>query len=138
MVEGMLDNDGVTIPDAQAVAFVKERLSRPDVLATGVAVRFQRTILRFAPDAEARLERAYAFVDANRGLWVGINMAGIEENGLGYPSRFLDTFRRMRSRIHIRRSRSRFTPGRWTGRTGTSATRSSSGRRGSSGNGVNS
>jgi len=98
VVEGMVDNGGKTIPDDQAVAFVRERLSRPDVLATGVTVRFQRTILRFAPDAERHLEKAYAFVDAHRDLWVGLNMAGIEENGYGYPSRFLDTFRTMRSR----------------------------------------
>jgi adenosine deaminase CECR1 len=97
-VEDMVDNDGRKIPDADAVAFVKERLSRPDALATGVTVRFQRTILRFAPDAQAHLEKAYAFVDANRDLWVGVNMAGIEENGKGYPLRFLDTFRKMRSR----------------------------------------
>ncbi len=98
VVEGMLDNDGSVIPNAAAVAFVKERLSRPDALATGVTVRFQRTILRFAPEAELRLEQAYQFVDADRDLWVGLNMAGIEENGYGYPSRFLDTFRKLRSR----------------------------------------
>jgi adenosine deaminase CECR1 len=98
VVEGMVDNDGKTIPDDAAVAFVRERLSRPDVRATGVTVRFQRTVLRFAPDAETHLEKAYAFVDAHRDLWVGLNMAGIEENGYGYPSRFLDTFRKMRSR----------------------------------------
>jgi adenosine deaminase CECR1 len=69
-----------------------------DVAATGVTVRFQRTILRFSPDAELRLAKAYAFVDSHRDLWVGLNMAGIEENGYGYPSRFLDTLRRMRSR----------------------------------------
>jgi adenosine deaminase CECR1 len=97
-VEGMVDNDGKRIPDEQAVAYVRERLSRPDALASGVSVRFQRTILRFSPDAEARLAEAYAFVDAHRDLWVGLNMAGIEENGYGYPSRFLDTFRTMRSR----------------------------------------
>jgi adenosine deaminase CECR1 len=98
VVEGMVDNAGRIIPDDEAVSFVRERLRRPDVLATGVTVRFQRTILRFTPDAEARLASAYAFVDAHRDLWVGLNMAGIEENGYGYPSRFLDTFRRMRSR----------------------------------------
>jgi adenosine deaminase CECR1 len=98
VVEGMVDNEGRTISDDQAVAFVRERLSRPDVLATGVTVRFQRTVLRFSPDAEAHLEKAYAFTDAHRDLWVGLNMAGIEENGYGYPSRFLDTFRKMRSR----------------------------------------
>jgi adenosine deaminase CECR1 len=97
-VNGVVDNDGKEIPTDVAVAYVKERLSRPDALATGVTVRFQRTILRFAPNAEQRLEAAYAFVDAHRDLWVGLNMAGIEENGRGYPSRFLDTFRRMRVR----------------------------------------
>jgi len=97
LVEGMVDNDGRVIPDDEAVAYVKERLSRADARATGVTVRFQRTILRFSPDAEVQLERAYAFVDGNRDLWVGLNMAGIEENGKGYPSRFLDTFRRLRS-----------------------------------------
>jgi adenosine deaminase CECR1 len=97
-VEDMVDNDGNAVPEAAAVAFLKERLARPDVAATGVTVRFQRTILRFAPDAEVRLEKAYGFVDAHRDLWVGLNMAGIEENGYGYPARFLDTFRRMRSR----------------------------------------
>jgi adenosine deaminase CECR1 len=97
-VEGMVDNDGRAIPDDEGVAFVRERLSRPDAVATGVTVRFQRTILRFAPDAEARLEQAYAFVDAHRDLWVGLNMAGIEDNPLGYPSRFLGTLRKMRSR----------------------------------------
>ena len=39
------------------------------------------------PDAEARLAHAYAYVDAHRDLWVGLNMAGIEENGLGNPAR---------------------------------------------------
>jgi adenosine deaminase CECR1 len=97
-VEDMVDNDGKAVPEDAAVAFVRDRLSRPDVAATGVTIRFQRTILRFAPDAESRLEKAYGFVDAHRDLWVGLNMAGIEENGYGYPSRFLDTFRRMRSR----------------------------------------
>ena len=97
VVEGLVDNDGRTIPDEAAVAFVRQRLSRPDALATGVTVRFQRTILRFTPDAELRLEQAYRFVDAHRDLWVGLNMAGIEENGYGYPSRFLDTFRKLRS-----------------------------------------
>jgi adenosine deaminase CECR1 len=98
VAEGMVDNDGRTIPDDEAVAFVKRRLSMPDVAATGVTVRFQRTILRFTPDAELRLADAYAFVDAHRDLWVGLNMAGIEENGRGYPLRFLETFRRMRAR----------------------------------------
>ena len=98
VVMGMVDNDGKAIADDASVDFVRRRLSQPDVAATGVTVRFQNTILRFAPDAERRLELSYAFVDAHRDLWVGLNMAGIEENGYGYPSRFLETFRRLRSR----------------------------------------
>jgi adenosine deaminase CECR1 len=97
-VTGSVDNDGLAVPDDKGVAYVKERLSRPDAVATGVTVRFQQTILRFAPMAEAHLASSYAFVDAHRDMWVGINMAGIEENGRGYPSRFLDTFRSLRSR----------------------------------------
>ncbi len=98
VAEGMVDNEGNTIPDEVAVAFVKQRLARPDVAATGMTVRFQRTVLRFSPEAELHLAKAYAFVDSHRDLWVGLNMAGIEENGYGYPSRFLDTFRRLRAR----------------------------------------
>jgi adenosine deaminase CECR1 len=98
MVDNMVDNDGRALPAEDSVAYVRRRLAQPDAVATGVAVRFQHTVLRFAPDAEQRLERAYAFVDAHRDLWVGMNLAGIEENGLGYPLRFLDSFRRMRAR----------------------------------------
>jgi adenosine deaminase CECR1 len=98
VAEDMVDNEGRIIPDAQAVAFVKNRLSQPDAVATGVTVRFLRTILRFAPDAEARLAQAYAFADGHRDLWVGLNMAGIEENPNGSPTRFLETFRKLRAR----------------------------------------
>jgi adenosine deaminase CECR1 len=97
-VEGAVDNDGRAVPIDEAVAYVGKRLSHPDAVATGVTVRFQRTILRFTPDAELQLAQAYAFVDAHRDLWVGLNMAGIEENGYGYPLRFLDTFRKLRAR----------------------------------------
>jgi adenosine deaminase CECR1 len=98
MVDNMVDKEGKAVPPDESVAFVRRRLSEPDAVATGVTVRFQHTILRFAPDAEQRLERAYAFVDAHRDLWVGLNLAGMEENGNGYPSRFLDTFRGLRAR----------------------------------------
>ncbi len=97
-VDGATDNNGHPIPVADAVAFVRQRLAQPDVAATGVTVRFQKTILRFAPNAEQRLADAYAFVDAHRDLWVALNLAGIEENGFGHPQRFLQTFRRLRAR----------------------------------------
>jgi adenosine deaminase CECR1 len=96
-VAGATDNDGRPIPVEEAVAYVKRRLAQPDVAATGMTVRFQRTVLRFPPDAEQGLVDAYTFVDAHRDLWVGLNMAGIEENGHGYPRRFLETYRRLRA-----------------------------------------
>ena len=97
-VEGVTANDGSPIPGDEAVAFVKRRLAQPDLAATGVTVRFQQALLRFGPRAEAVLERRYAFVDAHRDLWVGLNLVGIEENGRGHPARFLETFRKLRAR----------------------------------------
>jgi len=96
--DGAYDNSGHAITTADAVAFIKARLAQPDVTATGLVVRFQETVLRFSPRAEAQLVETYKFIDAHRDLWVGINMAGIEENGFGYPSRFLATYRALRAR----------------------------------------
>ena len=63
-----------------------------------MTVRFQATVLRFLPNAEQQLEQLYQFVDANRDLWVAINMAGIEENDKGNPRRFLAKYRELRAR----------------------------------------
>jgi adenosine deaminase CECR1 len=93
---GFADNTGRPIPVAEAAAFLRARLARPDAIASGVTVRFQSTVLRFLPGAELQLERIYQFVDANRDLWVGINMAGIEENNKGHPARFLAKYRELR------------------------------------------
>ncbi len=92
------DNTGRAIPVEEAVAFVKRRLAQPDVAASGVTVRFQEAILRFLPGAEQELSETYAFVDAHRDLWVGLNLVGIEENDKGNPARFLQTFRELRRR----------------------------------------
>ena len=97
--DGFITNDGRPIPSDEAADYVLRRLAQPDAVATGVTVRFQRTVLRFSPHAEARLAESYAWVSAHRDFWVGLNMAGIEENGHGYPLRFLDTFRALRSRF---------------------------------------
>jgi adenosine deaminase len=75
-----------------------ERLSRPDARDTGVTVRFQTNVVRFAPDAERRVEESYAFVDRHRDLWVSVNLVGREDDDRGYPLRFLETFREMRRR----------------------------------------
>ncbi|HEY0862570.1 MAG TPA: hypothetical protein VGD97_00565 [Lacunisphaera sp.] len=97
-VDRVTDNAGNPIPLEEAIAFVKRRLAQPDIVASGVTVRFQDAVLRFMPGTEAEIERSYAFVDSHRDLWVGLNMVGIEENGHGYPARFLETFRRLRVR----------------------------------------
>lgn len=97
-IDGAKDNAGRTLPVEDAVAFVKRRLAQPDVAATGVAVRFQESVVRFFPDTEQQIADTYAFVDAHRDLWVGLNLVGIEEKGPGYPARFLETFRQLRVR----------------------------------------
>jgi len=93
-----IDNDGRPIPVEQSVDFMRRRLAQPDAVATGVTVRFQCVILRFAPNAEEKLAQVYEFADSHRDLWVGLNLAGIEENGKGYPLRFLAKFRELRRR----------------------------------------
>lgn len=96
---GFTDNSGRAIPPAEVAAHFRARLARPDAVATGVTVRFHATVLRFALRAEERLEELYRFVDANRDLWVAINMAGIEENNRGHPARFLAKYRELRRTI---------------------------------------
>lgn len=86
------------LSDDEFHELLKERLAMPDALATGVTVRFQTNVLRFADDAEELVEKSYAFVDRHRDLWVSINLVGREDNAKGYPLRFLETFRKMRRR----------------------------------------
>jgi len=77
---------------------IKARLQQPDAVATGVSVRFQVVVIRFLPNAEQRVAAAYDFVDRHRDLFVGINMAGREDNNKGHPRRFLEIYRQMRHR----------------------------------------
>jgi len=95
-VNGFQDAAGKPVAPEDAWRIIRERLAQPDVVATGVSIRFQGVVLRFAPDAEQRLENMYAWVAAHRDMWVGINMAGREDNDKGYALRFLDTYRKMR------------------------------------------
>lgn len=98
-VHGHLDAEGNLIDANTVAAGVRAFLNSPEVKALGVTVRFQEAILRFRPDAEQQLDAVYRFVDANRDLWVGVNMVGIEERGTGYPRRFLEAFRKLRVTI---------------------------------------
>jgi adenosine deaminase CECR1 len=98
------DTDGNPIPADQVAQIFADRMNTPDAKATGADVRFQDVIIRFLPSAEKDVENAYAFVDQHRDRWVGINMAGREDNPKGYALRFLETYRRMRrtySDIHL-------------------------------------
>ena len=95
-VSNYQDQEGAPIDAERVVQLFRERLSQPDMKATGMTVRFLITIIRFAPNAEENLKKAYDFVDRHRDLWVGINMAGREDNEKGYALRFLDTYREMR------------------------------------------
>ncbi len=91
-----IDASGNPLTPEDANRILCDRLRQPDAIATGVAMRFQGVVIRFAPDAEQRLETLYAWVAAHRDQWVGINMAGREDNDKGYALRFLSTYRKMR------------------------------------------
>ncbi len=95
---GFFDNAGNALAPEQVADYLARRLAQPDALATGVTVRFQAIVLRFHPLAEKMLEEQYALTDAHRDLYVGLNMAGIEENGQGHPRRFLEKYRELRRR----------------------------------------
>ena len=91
-----LDRAGNRVPPDEVARIYAERMNAADAKATGVDIRFQDVVIRFLPGAEKSVEEAYAFVDAHRDWWVGINMAGREDNEKGYPLRFLETYRKMR------------------------------------------
>ncbi len=95
---GLVDAQGAAVDPEEFHRRLKARLEMPDAKATGVEMRWQVVVLRFTPVAEKRVEQAHDFVDRHRDLWVGINMAGREDNDKGHPRRFLDTYRKMRLR----------------------------------------
>jgi adenosine deaminase CECR1 len=94
--DGFSDNDGNAIPAEEGVRLIRSRLAQPDVVASGVTVRFQRSGLRYVPDAEQRLAAAWDFVVAHHDLWVGLNLAGLEETPGGEPGRFTAILRELR------------------------------------------
>ncbi len=93
-----IDIYGQPVPIDRGVQMLRDRLLTPDALATGVTVRFLATVVRHHPDAETQIERAYDLVSKHRDVFVGINVAGREEDGRGHALRFVDVFRRMRAR----------------------------------------
>lgn len=91
-------------PTQEAADLLRKRLAEQDLASLPISVRFQSVAIRFRPDAEEMVERLYDFNHRNRDLWVGLNMAGREDNTKGNALRFLQTFRKMRrkySGIHL-------------------------------------
>ena len=99
-VLGFLAPDGSVMSPESVADIYRQRLEAEDALATGVQVRLQVAILRFAPNAEATLRTLYDFVARNSDLFVAVNMVGREDNDKGHPLRFLDTLRELRQRHH--------------------------------------
>src|SRR6202020_2142925 len=97
-VQGAVKPDGSPYSVEEAVAIYRQLLDSPQAKATGVEVRFQNALLRFAPDAEQRLRELYAITDRHRDLYVGVNMVGREDNEKGYPLRFLPVLGELRQK----------------------------------------
>src|SRR5690242_3017794 len=95
-INGMLRPDGTEFSLDEAAGIMRARLAAADAKATGVEVRFQNSVLRFAPNAEDQTRMYYAINDAYRDLFVGINFVGREDDDKGYPLRFLKTLRELR------------------------------------------
>lgn len=93
--KGWLDAEGNEISPEDSTKIWLDRLEQDDAKETGVLVRFQTIVLRFTPTAEADVEEYFEFTHNNPQLWLGINMAGREDDNRGYPSRFTDVYDRM-------------------------------------------
>lgn len=91
-----LDARGELLPPEVADAFWEDRLAQADAVATGVTVRWQGVVIRFLPNAEEMVRVWYDYLYRNRGgHWVGLNMAGREDDNRGYPARFTQVFDEM-------------------------------------------
>jgi adenosine deaminase CECR1 len=95
-VEGAIRPDGSPFSTDEDAAIFRQCLASPRAVATGVEVRFQNVLLRYTPNAEQRLRDLYTITDRYRDLYVGVNMAGREDNDKGYPLRFLPVLRELR------------------------------------------
>jgi len=95
-LQGALKPDGAPYSVEETAAIYRQCLASPRARSTGVEVRFQNPLLRYLPDAEQRLKDLYAITDRHPDLYVGVNMVGREDNGKGYPLRFLPVLRELR------------------------------------------
>lgn len=93
---GMVDNQGVLLGPSKYAERLRAAAQSEEVKSSGVTIRFQAVAIRFAPEAESHVEEAYKLVAANRDIFVGVNMAGREDNEKGHAARFLPVFRELR------------------------------------------
>lgn len=93
--KGWLDAEGNEISPEDSTKIWLDRLEQDDAKETGVLVRFQTIVLRFTETAEADVEEYFEFTYNHPQLWLGINMAGREDDNRGYPSRFTEVYDRM-------------------------------------------
>lgn len=98
---GVSDVDGLPISPNKMVDIFRQRLKQDDVAATGMTVKLQLTLLRFASSAEDTLRKLYKIATNNRDLVVGINLVGREDNDKGHPRRFLSTLRELRRQYDL-------------------------------------
>jgi adenosine deaminase CECR1 len=101
-IEGQMGLMGYQKPDGslystdEVADIFRGMIASKEAKATGVTLKLQNSLLRFAPNAEDQLRALYAVTDKYRDLYVGVNMVGREDNGKGYPLRFLPTLRELR------------------------------------------
>lgn len=99
-VYGYLRPDGSELSPHEVADIYRNRLQEKDAKDTGVQVRLQLSLLRFAANAEDQLKALYEFAHQNRDVFVAVNMVGREDNDKGYPLRFLKTLRDLRQQYH--------------------------------------
>jgi adenosine deaminase CECR1 len=92
---GWNDSNGNQLSKDEATGRFLDRFDQPDAKATGVLVRFQTIVLRFSEDAIQGVEEYFEYTYHHPELWLGINMAGREDDNRGYPSQFTDVYDRM-------------------------------------------
>jgi len=95
-LSGYRKPDGTEFSLDSVADMFRAELGSPAARATGVTVRFNNSILRFAPNAEDQLRFLFSVNDKYRDLYVGINMVGREDDDKGYPLRFLPVLRELR------------------------------------------
>lgn len=94
-VFGFVDRDGAPMSPDAVLQVYRDRIAQADVVASGVTLRMQISLLRFLPNAEHVLGILWRIAARHPDV-VAINMVGREDNDKGYPLRFLDTARALR------------------------------------------